>query len=73
MGLNKACAVLGTCIQTSMHRKLRVIAIFGTALREKTLEIIMGRRQQNCLNESVGLARFFSRMQLAQPMATDKL
>lgn len=36
-------------------------AIFGITPRVKTLESIMGRRQKNLFDESVGLARSFSR------------
>lgn len=35
-------------------------AIFGIAPRVKTLESIMGRRQKNVFDESLGLARSFS-------------
>lgn len=40
-----------------------MLAIFGMALREKTLESIIGRRQKKILDESVGLVRSFSRTQ----------
>lgn len=39
LGLNKAYAVLKTCLQTSRHRE-KMLAIFGIALWEKAFESI---------------------------------
>lgn len=38
-----------------------MLAIYGIALREKTLESIMGRKQKHSPDEFVGLVRSFPR------------
>lgn len=41
-----------------------MLAIFGIAPRDKTLESIVGRKHKKNLDESVGLARSFSHADL---------